>query len=213
MRERPIVDLVDGLRQLGVDISCSDTGCPPVRIAAQGLPGGEAEISGQISSQFLSSLLLAGPLAQRAVTLKIRDELMSAPYVRMTVDLMKKFGAVVESEGDKLFRVFPGKYVSPKTFFIEGDASSASYFLAGAAITGGPVTVYGCGSESVQGDARFAQILAKMGADVTYGPNFITVSRSAGTTLVGVDEDCGDIPDVAMTLAVVALFAKVKLIL
>jgi 3-phosphoshikimate 1-carboxyvinyltransferase len=208
MRERPIDDLVDGLVQLGVDITCSDTGCPPVTIKAKGIQGGEALISGQISSQFLSSLLMAGPLAKGEVVLKIKDELMSAPYVHMTMNLMKKFGAVVTSEDDKVFRVTPSQYVSPGTMFIEGDASSASYFLAGGAITGGPVTVYGCGSESVQGDARFARVLEKMGADVVYGSNFITVSRKEGVQLQGVDEDCGDIPDVAMTLAVVGLFAQ-----
>jgi 3-phosphoshikimate 1-carboxyvinyltransferase len=194
--------------QLGVDISCSDTGCPPVKINAKGIKGGEATISGQISSQFLSSMLMTGPLAEGEIVLKIKDELMSAPYVHMTINLMKKFGAKVTSEDDKIFRVSPSQYVSPGTMFIEGDASSASYFLAGGAITGGPVTVYGCGSESVQGDARFARVLEKMGADVIYGPNFITVSRKEGTPLVGVDEDCGDIPDVAMTLAVVGMFAQ-----
>lgn len=208
MRERPIIDLVDGLKQLGVDISCSDTGCPPVLIKAKGISGGQAEISGQISSQFLSALLMTGPLSRDKIVLKIKDELMSAPYVHMTMNLMKKFGVTVNSEKDMLFEVSPGQYKSPGTYFIEGDASSASYFLAGAAITGGPVTVFGCGSESVQGDARFAKVLEKMGADVQYGPNSITVSRKQGVSLMGVDEDCGDIPDVAMTLAVVGLFAK-----
>ena len=177
MRERPIIDLVDGLRQLGVDITCSNTGCPPVDIKAKGIKGGQAEISGQISSQFLSALLMTGPLAKGEVVLKIKDELMSAPYVHMTMKLMQKFGATVTSENDKIFRVQPGKYKSPGNVFIEGDASSASYFLAGGAITGGSVTVYGCGSESVQGDARFAKVLEKMGADVIYGPNYITISR------------------------------------
>jgi 3-phosphoshikimate 1-carboxyvinyltransferase len=153
---------------------------------------------------------MTGPLAKGEVVLKIKDELMSAPYVHMTMNLMRKFGATVTSEDDKVFRVQPGKYKSPGTMFIEGDASSASYFLAGGAITGGPVTVYGCGSESVQGDARFARVLEKMGATVTYGPNFITISRQPGVELQGVDEDCGDIPDVAMTLAVVGAFAKGK---
>lgn len=194
-------------------MKCSDTGCPPVQINAKGLNGGEALISGQISSQYLSALLMAAPLAKGEVCIRIKDELMSAPYVHMTMNLMKKFGATVTSEDDKVFRVIPGKYTSPGNCFIEGDASSASYFLAGAAITGGPVTVYGCGSESVQGDARFAQVLGKMGADVVYGPNYITVSRKAGTPLVGVDEDCGDIPDVAMTLAIVGLFAQGKTVI
>jgi 3-phosphoshikimate 1-carboxyvinyltransferase len=210
MRERPIKDLIDGLVQLGVDVSCSDTGCPPVSIKAKGIQGGTAEISGQISSQFLSALLMTGPLAKKEIVLKITDELMSAPYVHMTMNLMRKFGVTVTSENDKVFRVQPGKYKSPKQIFIEGDASSASYFLAGAAITGGPVTVYGCGSESVQGDARFAQVLEKMGATVSYTASSITVSRDLSKPLIGVDEDCGDIPDVAMTLAVVGMFAQGK---
>ena len=209
MRERPIIDLVDGLKQIGVDISCSETGCPPVVINARGVHGGKAEISGQISSQYLSALLMMSPLSKEDVKIKIKDELMSAPYVHMTMNLMKKFGATVTSENDLLFSAKGGqKYVSPKQIFIEGDASSASYFLAGAAITGGRVTVHGCGENSIQGDARFASVLQKMGADVEYGPNSITVSRNKGVKLQGIDEDCGDIPDVAMTLAVVGIFAE-----
>eukprot|EP00607_Mallomonas_marina_P004630 CAMPEP_0182428178 /NCGR_PEP_ID=MMETSP1167-20130531/21253_1 /TAXON_ID=2988 /ORGANISM="Mallomonas Sp, Strain CCMP3275" /LENGTH=437 /DNA_ID=CAMNT_0024610907 /DNA_START=135 /DNA_END=1448 /DNA_ORIENTATION=+ len=208
MRERPIIDLVDGLRQLKVDITCSDTGCPPVVIKANSISGGITSISGKISSQYLSALLMTAPLAKGDVEIRIKDELMSAPYVHMTMKLMSKFGVEVASETDKIFRVSPGTYKCPSKIFIEGDASSASYFLAGAAITGGPVTVYGCGSESVQGDARFAKILEKMGADVEYGPNYITVSRREGVVLKGVDEDCGDIPDVAMTLAIVGMFAE-----
>lgn len=208
MRERPIIDLIDGLNQLGVDVTCSDTGCPPVLINAKGIEGGSASISGQISSQFLSALLMTGPLAKGPIELNIKDELMSAPYVHMTMQLIRKFGGDVTSEQDKVFKVSPSTYKSPGSVFIEGDASSASYFLAGAAIMGGPVTVYGCGSESVQGDARFARVLEKMGATVEYTPNSITVSRDPNVQLQGVDEDCGDIPDVAMTLAVVGLFAK-----
>lgn len=208
MRERPIIDLVDGLNQLGVDVTCSDTGCPPVTINAKGLHGGEAQISGQISSQFLSALLMMAPLAKGDVRITIKDELMSAPYVHMTINLMRKFGVSVTNEADKVFKISPGQYKSPGHIFIEGDASSASYFLAAGAITGGPVTVFGCGSDSIQGDARFAQVLEKMGATVEYGETFITVSREQGVRLKGVDEDCGDIPDVAMTLGVVGLFAE-----
>jgi len=208
MRERPIIDLVDGLQQLGVDIQCSDTGCPPVNIKANGMDGGTATISGQISSQFLSALLMTAPLAKGPITIKIKDELVSAPYVHLTMKLMEKFGVKVTSEADKVFQVNPGEYISPGSYFVEGDASSASYFLAGAAIMGGPVTVYGCGSASVQGDARFAQVLEKMGATVEYQANSITVSRDLSKPLKGIDEDCGDIPDVAMTLAIVGLFAE-----
>jgi len=153
---------------------------------------------------------MTAPLAKADIELRIKDELTSAPYVHMTINLMKKFGIHVSNENDKVFRSSPGKYVSPGNVFIEGDASSASYFLAGGAITGGPVTVYGCGEDSIQGDARFARVLEKMGATVHYGSNYITVSRDLSKPLIGVDEDCGDIPDVAMTLAVVGLFAQGK---
>ena len=153
---------------------------------------------------------MAGPLSKGPLKIKIKDELVSAPYVHMTMNLMKKFGCSVTSENDLVFNVTPGKYVSPKKVFIEGDASSASYFLAGGAISGGPVTVYGCGSESVQGDARFAKVLEKMGCTVKYTSESITVSRDINKPLIGIDEDCGDIPDVAMTLAIVGLFAQGK---
>lgn len=183
-----------------------------MQIGAQGLPGGVANISGKISSQYLSALLLAAPLTRSGVTLKVIDgPIVSLPYVHMTAHLMQQFGAVVEDvQGQhEMFRVAPGQtYVSPGTYFVEGDASAASYFLAGAAIMGGPVTVVGCGSNSIQGDVRFAQVLEKMGARVHHGENNITVSRESGDILQGVDEDCGDIPDAAMTLAIVGLFSR-----
>ncbi|CBN78624.1 3-Phosphoshikimate 1-Carboxyvinyltransferase [Ectocarpus siliculosus] len=209
MRERPIVDLVDGLKQLGVDVSCSDTGCPPVNIKAAGLNGGTTRVSGKISSQYLSALLMAAPLSSGEVVIEITDELVSAPYVHMTIKLMDKFGVKVKNEGDMRFTIKDGqKYVSPGTIAVEGDASSASYFLGGAAITGGPVTVRGCGRDSVQGDVRFAEVLEKMGATLTWEANAMTVSRDLETPLRGVDVDCGEIPDAAMTLAVIALFAE-----
>eukprot|EP00640_Fibrocapsa_japonica_P001111 CAMPEP_0113938608 /NCGR_PEP_ID=MMETSP1339-20121228/5021_1 /TAXON_ID=94617 /ORGANISM="Fibrocapsa japonica" /LENGTH=436 /DNA_ID=CAMNT_0000941797 /DNA_START=69 /DNA_END=1379 /DNA_ORIENTATION=+ /assembly_acc=CAM_ASM_000762 len=209
MRERPIKDLTDGLKQLGVDVSCSGTGCPPVFVHAKGIEGGLTRVSGKISSQFLSALLMMAPLAKSDVVIEITDELVSAPYVHMTIKLMAKYGVQVENENDMVFTVKAGqKYTSPGTIFVEGDASSASYFLGGAAITGGPVTVQGCGSESVQGDIDFAKVLGQMGADIEWGPNSITVSRKEGTKLKGVDVDCGSIPDAAMTLAVIALFAE-----
>lgn len=214
MRERPIADLIDGLKQLGADVSCiEETGCPPVTINAQGLEGGEASISGKMSSQFLSSLLMASPAATGDVTISIKDELISAPYVSLTIGLMKKFGVNVEIDGDMdgkpSFKIAESeKYVSPKSILVEGDASSASYFIAGAAITGGTVTVRGCGSESVQGDVAFADVMEQMGATVTWAPESITVTRDPNVQLKGVDVDCGKIPDAAMTLAVAALFAE-----
>jgi len=213
MRERPIADLIDGLKQLGADVSCvEETGCPPVTINAKGLEGGKASISGKMSSQFLSSLLMASPTATGDVTISIKDELISAPYVSLTIGLMKKFGVNVQIEGDMdgqpSFHIPASEsYQSPKSILVEGDASSASYFIAGAAITGGTVTVRGCGSESVQGDVAFADVMEQMGAKVTWSPESITVTRDPNVQLKGVDVDCGKIPDAAMTLAVAALFA------
>jgi len=213
MRERPIADLIDGLQQLGAEVTCvEETGCPPVTINAKGLKGGEASISGKMSSQFLSSLLMASPVVDGDVVIKIKDELISAPYVALTIGLMKKFGVNVEIEGSMdgqpTFKIAQSeKYSSPGSILVEGDASSASYFIAGAAITGGTVTVRGCGSESVQGDVAFADVMEQMGATVTWGPESITVTRDPSVQLKGVDVDCGKIPDAAMTLAVAALFA------
>jgi len=223
MRERPIQDLVDGLQQLGSSVECTQNpphgGCPPVRVKAAGLEGGFCSVSGKISSQYLSSLLMTAPLARTTTTIEIKDELISKPYVDMTVGLMRKFGVtVVEEElSDDATKPRPRytvsagqSYRSPGTYMVEGDASGASYFLAGGAITGGPVTVDGCGSESVQGDVKFAHILEKMGATVEWTPNTITVSRrmDGSQPLKGVDVDCGEIPDAAMTLGVLALFAQ-----
>eukprot|EP00568_Trieres_chinensis_P001275 CAMPEP_0183309788 /NCGR_PEP_ID=MMETSP0160_2-20130417/25544_1 /TAXON_ID=2839 ORGANISM="Odontella Sinensis, Strain Grunow 1884" /NCGR_SAMPLE_ID=MMETSP0160_2 /ASSEMBLY_ACC=CAM_ASM_000250 /LENGTH=508 /DNA_ID=CAMNT_0025473865 /DNA_START=31 /DNA_END=1557 /DNA_ORIENTATION=- len=214
MRERPIADLIDGLQQLGADATCvEETGCPPVTINAKGLKGGEASISGKMSSQFLSSLLMASPVAEGDITISIKDELISAPYVALTIGLMKKFGVNVQIEGDMdgtpSFKIPASeKYTGPGSILVEGDASSASYFIAGAAITGGTVTVRGCGSESVQGDVAFADVMEKMGAKVTWGPESITVTRDPDVKLKGVDVDCDKIPDAAMTLAVAALFAE-----
>lgn len=214
MRERPIADLIDGLVQLGADVSCvAETGCPPVNIKADGLAGGSCSISGKMSSQFLSSLLMAAPAATGDVTISIKDELISAPYVALTIGLMKKFGVNVQITGDmkgtpSFFIPATEKYTSPESILVEGDASSASYFLAGATITCGTVTVRGCGSESVQGDVAFANVMEQMGATVTWAPESITITRDPSTPLKGVDVDCGEIPDAAMTLAVAALFAE-----
>jgi len=224
MRERPIADLVDGLVQLGVDAACTlGTGCPPVAVRARGLPTGTVRLSGQVSSQYLTALLMAAPLASpsasptpasapAATDIIITDELISKPYVDMTVRLMERFGAAVERvDGLQHLRVPGGQaYAAPPTgtAYVEGDASSASYFLAGAAITGGTVTVEGCGSESLQGDVAFASVLERMGASVAWTPTSVTVTGPGRGLLKGVDADCVDIPDAAMTLAVAALFAQ-----
>ena len=209
MRERPIQDLLDGLNQLGAQVrSINNSGCPPVEIIANGLPGGVTKLSGAISSQYLSAILLTSPYAQTPVEIRIKDHLVSIPYVEMTIRLMNRFGVNVDvSEDFKSFHInAPQNYKSPKTYFVEGDASSASYFLAGAAITGGTVTVIGCGTDSLQGDAQFAKIMEMMGSEVQWEANQITV-RGSGN-LKGIDVDMNEMPDAAMTLAVAALFAK-----
>ena len=209
MRERPIQDLLDGLNQLGAQVrSINNSGCPPVEIIANGLPGGVTKLSGAISSQYLSAILLTSPYAQTPVEVRIKDHLVSIPYVEMTIRLMNRFGVNVDvSEDFKSFHInAPQNYKSPKTYFVEGDASSASYFLAGAAITGGTVTVIGCGTDSLQGDAQFAKIMGMMGAEVQWKANRITVLGSGN--LKGIDVDMNEMPDAAMTLAVAALFAK-----
>lgn len=216
MRERPIQDLVDGLVQLGVDASCTlGTGCPPVRVEAAGLPAGKVELSGSVSSQYLTALLMAAPLATArdgvtATDIIIQDELVSQPYVDMTVKLMERFGVKVERvDGLQHLRVPAGQtYITPGTAYVEGDASSASYFLAGATITGGTVTVEGCGSDSLQGDVRFAEVMGLMGAKVEWEPYSITITGPPRGQLKAVDHNCNDIPDAAMTLAVAALFAN-----
>ncbi|CAJ2655611.1 unnamed protein product [Trifolium pratense] len=216
MRERPIGDLVSGLKQLGADVDCFlGTNCPPVRIIGKGgLPGGKVKLSGSISSQYLTALLMAAPLALGDVEIEIVDKLISVPYVEMTLKLMERFGVFVEHSAnwDK-FLVHGGqKYKSPGNAFVEGDASSASYFLAGAAVTGGTITVIGCGTSSLQGDVKFAEVLEKMGAKVTWTENSVTVTGppqdSGRKVLQGIDVNMNKMPDVAMTLAVVALFAN-----
>ena len=212
MRERPISDLVDGLKQLGVDAECTmGTGCPPVRVAAAGLPGGKIGLSGSVSSQYLTAVLMAAPLALGDIHINIVDTLVSKPYIDMTVKIMQRFGAVVNHSDDFQSFTIPGgqTYKSPGEAFVEGDASSASYFLAGAAITGGTVTVEGAGSDSLQGDVKFADVMGLMGCTVTWAKNSVTVTGpgASGKRLKGIDVNMNAMPDAAMTLAVAALFA------
>jgi len=212
MRERPIQDLVDGLRQLGVAVELpAGTGCPPIHLDARGLPGGVVRMKGSVSSQYLSAMLMAAPLSEGVVEVSIIDKLVSVPYVSMTVRLMQRFGIDVQHADDwQSFSIQGGQtYRSPGTVLVEGDASSASYFLTGAAITGGTVTVQGCGTESLQGDVNYAKVLEMMGAKVEWEATSVTVTGpEGGKGLVGVDVDMGDMPDAAMTLAVAALFAE-----
>ena len=206
MRERPIIDLVNGLSQLGANLRCiNGTDCPPVEVIAEGLPGGITRLSGAVSSQYLTAILLAAPYADKEVQIEITDKLVSVPYVEMTLRLMQSFGVSVNHENFRLFHIPRQTYRSPGNIFVEGDASSASYFLAGAAITKGSVTVKGCGTDSLQGDARFAEVLEKMGAKVEWEPQQVKLT---GNSLNGIDVDMNQMPDAAMTLAVAALFAS-----
>ncbi len=210
MHERPIGDLVDALRQLGADISCTaNEGYPPLHLKPATIrPGGVVKVRGDVSSQFLTALLMALPLTGVETTIEVVGELISKPYIRITLELMARFGVQVEQQGWERF-VVPGgaRYRSPGTVFVEGDASSASYFLAAGALGGGPVRVEGVGRTSIQGDVRFAEALAQLGARITLGDNWIEASAPEGGVLKAFDLDLNHIPDAAMTLAVAALFA------
>lgn len=210
MHERPIGDLVDALRQLGADIACTaNEGYPPLHLKPATIrPGGVVRVRGDVSSQFLTALLMALPLTGVETTVEVIGELISKPYIRITLELMARFGVQVEQHGWARF-VVPGgaRYRSPGTVFVEGDASSASYFLAAGAIGGGPVRVEGVGRSSIQGDVRFAEALEQLGARITMGDNWIEAAGPAGGALKAFDLDLNHIPDAAMTLAVAALFA------
>ena len=207
MKERPIAHLIDALHQAGANVSYLETdGYPPVNIEANSLNGGEVEIDGAISSQFLTALLLAAPMAKNDMIILIKGELVSKPYIDITLHIMKCFGIDVLNENYEKFIVKGGqKYKAVESFMIEGDASSASYFLAAAAIKGGSVKVTGIGKNTVQGDVVFADVLEKMGAKVEWGDDYISVSKGE---LIAVDMDFNHIPDAAMTIATTALFAK-----
>ncbi|GIT99395.1 3-phosphoshikimate 1-carboxyvinyltransferase [Sulfurovum sp. TSL1] len=207
MKERPIGHLVDALREAGATISYQENeGYPPLLIEAHGLSGGDVKIDGAISSQFLTALLLAAPLAKEDMTISIIGELVSKPYIDITLHIMKTFGVEVENDKYQTFKVKGGQtYKAVETFMVEGDASSASYFLAAAAIKGGTVKVTGIGKKSIQGDVQFVDVLEKMGAIVEWGDDFVAVSRGE---LHPIDMDFNHIPDAAMTIATTALFAE-----
>jgi 3-phosphoshikimate 1-carboxyvinyltransferase len=209
MHERPIGDLVDALRQLGADIEyLGNEGYPPLKIKPAMLAGDTVEVKGDVSSQFLTGLLMALPLTGRTVRVEVVGELISKPYIEITLAMMERFGVKVEHQNWQSFFVFGGqRYKSPGTIHVEGDASSASYFLAAGAIGGGPVRVMGVGKSSVQGDVRFAEALEKMGARISMGPNWMEAKGPASGRLKAIDLDCNHIPDAAMTLAVAALYA------
>lgn len=206
MQQRPIRDLVEALNRLGVDVVCENgTGCPPVRVKANGLPGGDTSISGSVSSQYLSALLMVAPAAQGPITISILDEMVSKPYLDITLGVMAQFGVTIDRLEETVWRIRPQTYQRPVAYDIEPDASAASYFFAAAAITGGAVTIEGLNQDALQGDINFIRVLEDMGCEIKRGRDNITVH---GKPLKGIDVDMNDISDTAQTLAAVALFAE-----
>ncbi len=217
MHERPIGDLVDALQLLGADIRyLGETGFPPLEIhSRREVSCDRVQVRGDVSSQFLTALLLALPILTRqtgrAMCVDVVGELISKPYVEITLNLIARFGVTVAGDGWQKF-VVPAnaQYQPPKgnVIAVEGDASSASYFLAAGAISGGPVRVTGVGKRSIQGDSRFADVLAEMGAQIQMGEHWIEASAPVSGKLKAIDADLNHIPDAAMTIAICALFAE-----
>ena len=208
MRERPIADLLSALRQLGAKVESVNTehaNCPPVLIEAKGLAGGRATVAGNISSQFLSGLMMAAPMAKSNVELQVEGELVSIPYVAMTAEVMRAFGAEIHGDEQGPFTISAASRYRGANYAIEPDASAASYFWAASAIVGGAAVVEGLHRNSLQGDVRFCECLEKMGCRVEYRNDSVTVY---GGTLTGIDVDMSDISDTVQTLAAVAMFAE-----
>ena len=208
MEERPIGDLVEGLRGIGARIDyLKNEGFPPLAIHPGVIRAANPRVRGDVSSQFLTALLMALPLLERESRIEVEGELISKPYVEITLKVMQRFGVQVRRNGWESFQIPRARYRSPGRIFVEGDASSASYFLAAGAIGAGPVRVEGVGRSSIQGDVRFAEVLERMGATVSFLENSIEV-RNERQRLVPIDMDMNHIPDAAMTAAVMALFAE-----
>ncbi|MFZ4553452.1 MAG: bifunctional 3-phosphoshikimate 1-carboxyvinyltransferase/cytidylate kinase [Burkholderiales bacterium] len=206
MHERPIGDLVDALREAGAAIDCTQNeGFPPLAIHPATLREAPIRVRGDVSSQFLTALLMALPLTGRESCIEVVGELISKPYIEITLKLMQRFGVTVEREGWSRFRVPSGPYLAPGELHVEGDASSASYFLAAGLLGSGPVRVEGVDADSIQGDIAFADALRELGATVSSGPGWIEASGNGHVRAF--DADFNHIPDAAMTLAVCALRA------
>ncbi len=211
MHERPIGDLVDALRQAGAKIDyLANAGYPPLKISPANIQATQSiKIRGDVSSQFLTALLMALPLTKQAFTVEVVGELISKPYIEITLNLMARFGVQVKRDGWERFYIPANtNYLSPKEIYVEGDASSASYFLAAGMVAADEqgLKIEGVSKDSIQGDIKFADEIVKMGAEIEYGANHVLVKRAQGK-LKAIDLDCNHIPDAAMTLAVMALFA------
>jgi len=203
--QRPLGELLEALGQAGVQVvSERGDGCPPVRVTG-GLTGGRTKLSGAISSQYLSALLFIGPLAPKGLKIDITGELVSRPYVDLTLEVLGDFGISYYREGYRLFQLAGGQSYLPREYAIEADASSASYFWAAAALTGGRVTITNLNLASSQGDAAFPEVLGRMGCAVESTPAGLTVQ---GGPLQGVTVDMSTMPDLVPTLAVLAAFAR-----
>lgn len=206
MRKRPMSDLLDSLKALGVKAYFREgKGCPPVMIESQGLFGGKTTIRGEESSQFLSALLMVAPYAQEDVALEVTGHLASRPYVDITCEVMSDFGVEVHRSGYGSFFVKAGQKYIPRRYLVEGDASHASYFLSAAAVAGGKVRVDNFRPDSTQGDSRFLNILEKMGCEVIRGDQWAEVY---GRKLKGIEVDMNEMPDLVPTLAVTSAFAS-----
>ncbi|TFW18909.1 3-phosphoshikimate 1-carboxyvinyltransferase, partial [Massilia arenosa] len=209
MHERPIGDLVDALNDIGTNIEYTGTpGYPPLHIKRGAIKDAPIAVRGNVSSQFLTALLMSAPLMakDRDVKIDVIGDLISKPYIEITLNLMRRFGVTVQQDGWSSFTIKKGaRYLSPGRIHVEGDASSASYFLAAGAIGGGPVRVDGVGKDSIQGDVKFAEALEAMGATITRGDNWIEATSNG--PLKAIDMDFNHIPDAAMTIAVAALYA------
>ena len=208
MFERPIGSLVDALKQAGAEVTyLKEVNYPPLKITGTGLKGGLIKIDGSVSSQFLTAFLMSAPMANEDTTIEIVGELVSKPYIKITLQIMADFGVEVDNKNGKYQKfVIKGRqtYTAAGNYLVEGDASSASYFLAAAAIAGGTIKVTGIGKKSVQGDIQFADALEAMGANIEWGDDYIKASKGK---LKAVDMDFNHIPDAAMTIAVTALFS------
>jgi len=206
MRERPIVDLLNCLIQMRVQATTAfNNDCPPLKIESEGVSGGKVKLAGDKSSQYLTSLLLSAPYFENDTDIIIEGNLTSKSYADITLDIMQTFGVKVENDGYQKFSVQANQVYEAKTYQVEGDWSSASYFIGAAAVTGGEITISGVNPDSAQGDAQFPNVLEKMGCNVK---KFTHSLQLKGNQLKGITVDMNNMPDAVQTLAVIALFAK-----